>query len=280
MPREGWSAVALVCAGLCISAACMAPPCPPPATQAVAQPASAPPAGYSSSAASVEAYRQSARLEPMACPPVTRGALTNFTTPSGFSNSVIFGDSRTTLSGGIFAYPTNGSSYPVRSDLAEGDWHLTGMIGEYSGFGVFWHLCHKVDASAYRGVSFSVRGKVARDGVITLSINTAANEISPEWLTSRGEEPLQPSFGRCIPAQSQYDGSCLAAMARVPVTDEAVVHEVLWEQLSGGKPEPGVNPAEITGLLWMFPPPTGVSSALVQPYDVDIRLDDLAFIPR
>lgn len=280
MPREGLSTVALGCAALCISAGCMAPPCPPPATPAVAQPAAEMPPGYNSSAASVEALRQSALQEPKACPPVTRGPLTNFTTPNGFSNSVIFGDSQTTLSGGIFAYPTNGSSYPVRSDLAEGDWHLTGMIGEYSGFGLFWHLCHKVDASAYRGFSFSVRGQVARDGFITLSINTAANEISPEWLASRGEAPLQASFGRCIPAQSRYDGSCLAAMVQIPVTGELVVHEVLWEQLSRGKPEAGINPAEITGIFWMFPAPADVSTALLQPYDVDIRLDDLAFIPR
>lgn len=280
MPREGLSAVALRCACLCTSAACMAPPCPPPASQAAAQPRAESPPGYNLDAAAEETQRRAALPQPQACPPVTRAALTNFTTPSGFSNSVIFGDSQTTLSGGIFAYPTNGSSYPIRSDLAEGDWHLTGTIGDYSGFGLFWYLCHKVDASAFRGLSFSVRGKVARDGFITLSINTAANEISPEWLTSRGETPLQASFGRCIPSQNRYDGSCLAAMVQIPVTDEPRVHEVLWEQLSGGKPEPSINPAEITGLSWMFPAPAGVSTALREPYEVDIRLDDLAFIPR
>jgi hypothetical protein len=64
------------------------------------------------------------------------------------------------------------------------------------------------------------------------------------------------------------------------VTAEARVHEVYWEQLTGGKPDASFDPAEITNLFWTFPVPDGARTASVEAYDVDLRVDDVAFIPR
>lgn len=226
------------------------------------------------------------------CPALQSGLITNFdgtaalvdgdagagdagTTPAG---SLTFGDFSTTFSGGVFTYPNAaGDPFAVASDASTGEWHVSGNIGTYSGFGLFFNSCNVIDASAYAGVSFTIRGSVAMGNSLSFSVATSENDISYAWYSANGiAEP--PSSGRCTPAMGQYDGSCAAPTFTVPVTETETTVTVLWNQFSGGLPRADVNPAEVTAIRWVFPNPPGVGTPTAMPYAADLFIDDLTFI--
>ncbi|HWA75802.1 MAG TPA: hypothetical protein VG937_25875 [Polyangiaceae bacterium] len=203
-----------------------------------------------------------------------------------------FGDFTTTFSGGTFIYPTTGT-YPLKSDVTKGNWHITGSVGDYSGVGLFFSGvnpataavggCGKVDASAFKGIQFTISGSVAMGNTVSLNVGTAGDDVASAWLNAHKanatDPDKDPNYGRCMPAgASQYDGTCGAPMKAIPVTSTPTVVKVLWSELIGGKPEPTVNPKEITFVSWVLPPPAGVGTSPT-PYDVDLTIDDLQFIP-
>lgn len=232
------------------------------------------------------------------CPAITQALLTDFTYvtppspdagadggaaagPAPNPTGVTFGDFTNTLSGSTFVYPTTGA-YTLSSDVTNGSWHMTGTLGTYSGFGVVLVGCTSLDASAYKGISFTVQGSVPMGNTITFNVNTAANDISHLWLNTAAmplpSPPAGVNAGRCIPAAAQYDGSCAAPNRSIPVTAERTTVSVLWADLVGGRPAATVDPKEITNLSWNFPPPVGAGTPTPTTYDVDLTIDDLQFI--
>jgi hypothetical protein len=191
-----------------------------------------------------------------------------------------FGDFSTTFSGATYVYPNMGS-YVVSSDVSGSNWHMSGTLGDYSGFGLTFNNCFLLNASAYQGISFTIRGSVPMGNTVTLNVGTAEDQISHVWLNNRmppmTTEPT--NAGRCVPRTGQYDGSCGSPTYAVPVTAEPTTINVTWAQLTGGSPAPTVNPAEITFIAWNFPPPVGAGTSSPTPYDVDLIIDDLRFIP-
>jgi hypothetical protein len=196
------------------------------------------------------------------------------------TDAVTFGDFTNTFSGGTFRYPQAPEAYPVASDVTMNNWHLSGSIGNYSGFGLYLTDCNQFDASAYGGISFSIVGNVAMGQTITLNVATASDDISHLWLNAQATPPsplAAPNPGRCLPTDNQYDGSCATPAYQVPVTATKTTINVRWEDLTGGRPS-NVNPAEITAIRWIPPVPTGAGTAAPTPYDMDIYIDDLSFI--
>jgi hypothetical protein len=99
-------------------------------------------------------------------------------------------------------YPTSGS-WPITSDVTGNNWHISGTIGDYSGFGLGFDGCSRVDASAYRGISFTISGSVPMGNMVTLGMGTLNDTIAPSWLNAhgggsraqvipRGHEPMHP----------------------------------------------------------------------------------------
>ncbi|MEO8180267.1 MAG: hypothetical protein ABI895_15635 [Deltaproteobacteria bacterium] len=233
------------------------------------------------------------------CPAVMQALLTDFTYAAGAvadagavggtdagaaaapnPTGVSFGDFTNTLSGSSYVFPTDGS-YPVSSDVTGSNWHVTGTIGTYSGLGIVFTGCSLVDASAYRGISFTVQGSVPM-GPVAFNVGTAADEVSHVWLnTAAMPMPMSPApvnAGRCIPAAMQYDGSCAAPSRSVPVTAERTTVNVLWAELTAGRPAATVDPKEITNMSWSFPAPAGAGTTTPTTYQVDLTIDDLQFI--
>jgi len=234
------------------------------------------------------------------CPAITQALLTDFTYAGGAvadagavggtdagaaaapnPTGVSFGDFTNTLSGSSYVYPNEGA-YLVSSDVTGNNWHMTGSIGTYSGFGIVFVGCSVVDASAYRGISFTVQGSVPM-GPLTFSVGTAANDVTHLWLNTVAMPPPMPfpapvNAGRCIPAASQYDGSCAAPSRSVPVSAERTTVNVLWADLIAGRPAATVDPKEITNMAWAFPPPPGAGTTTPTTYPVDLTIDDLQFI--
>jgi len=221
-------------------------------------------------------------FNPVAAPAGDAGAGDAAAPTPPATGGITFGDFTTTLSGGTFTYPNAaGDPYVVNSDVSTGEWHLSGNIGNYSGFGLFLNLCNQIDASAYEGISFSIRGDVAMGNSVTLNVATSEDDISHLWLNSQPMPPNPPepaNSGRCIPTANQFDGSCASPAFTVPVTATETVIEVRWAQFTGGRPRADVNPAEITAIRWIFPNPAGVGTANPTPYAADIYIDDLTFI--
>jgi hypothetical protein len=219
------------------------------------------------------------------CPKPATALITDFTydttNAATTTATVHFGDS-TTLGGGEFVYPTAGD-YAVTSDVTASSWHISGNLGDYSGFGLYFDNCTRVDASAYQGIQFTISGSVPSGDKVTMTIPTLNNTVAWSWLKDHGGMPPADSTstppGRCIPkttdpSATQYSQTdCKAAEKAIPVTATPTVVKVMWTDLVGGSPEPNVTPTDITAIAWYFPAPNGV------PYMADITIDDLSFIP-
>lgn len=208
------------------------------------------------------------------------------------TDTASFGDYTTTFSGGTFIYPTTGT-YPLTSDVTKGNWHLTGTVGDYSGMGLFFSGvnpansmtggCGKVDASAFKGVQFTISGSVPMGNSVIFTVGTAADDVASDWLNAHKanatDADKEPNFGRCMPAgTNQYDGTCGSPTFSVAVTAAPTIVKVMWSDLTGGKPQAGVTPSEITFMSWVLPTPAGVGASPTT-YAVDLTIDDLQFIP-
>ncbi len=225
----------------------------------------------------------SAETDGTLCPLPVQPMMTDFTYAGegADTTAVNFGDS-TTLSGTTYVYPTSGD-YPVTSDVTDSNWHISGTLGDYTGFGLVFFNCSRLDASAYKGISFTISGSVPQGSQVTMRVATLNNAITSAWLLEHNDtEVKEGDPGRCVPTSgtNRYDQpTCADAAKNIPVTAEPTTVEVEWADFTGGKPEPGVTPGDIVRISWFFPPPTGAGTANPTPYEADIVIDDLSFIP-
>ncbi len=217
------------------------------------------------------------------CLGTTQALITDFTYAGGTADTtqVHFGDS-TTLGGSEYVYPTGTDSYPLTSDMSANTWHISGTVGTYSGFGLYFDNCSRIDASAYQGISLKISGTVEQDGMVTFGVDTLDDTIAASWLNSHGSTGAT-NPGRCNPPAdstlNQYSQSaCANPTASIPVTTIPTVQSILWTDFTGGKPESDVKPGDIIGIHWFFPNPPGAGTASPTTYNVDITLDDLSFI--
>ncbi len=218
----------------------------------------------------------------VACLPVTVPLITDFTyAPDGGSTtSVHFGDDTTTFSGSEYVYPTVGA-YQPSSDVTGNNWHISGTIGDYSGFGLSFDGCNRVDASAYRGISFTISGSVASGNFVRMDVGTLDDTPAASWLNANGSTVAPDAPGRCLPTlgtNAYIQASCADPLDTIPVTSTPTTINVLWSDFSGGEPEASVDPSGILTILWFFPPPPGAGTSGVTPYNADITIDNLTFI--
>lgn len=222
------------------------------------------------------------------CPLPAKPLITDFTyvADGGMMDQVHFGDDSTTFSGSEFVYPTAaaGSAYPLTSNVTGGSWHMTGTLGDYSGFGLSFDNCSRVDASAYKGISFTISGSVPMGNMITIGMATLNDRIAASWLMSHGNTTAAVGDpGRCIPTSgtNQYSQTtCADPTKTVPVTSTPTTISILWGDFTGGKPEAGVTPGDITTIYGFFPPPAGAGTTTPTTYAVDITIDNLSFIAQ
>jgi hypothetical protein len=258
--------------------------------------ASAPPLTAGDDAPADAVPAPAAPVEPEPVPPVTDSEgssiarvctgvqsplLLDFDAVGNDPTQALFGDFTAELSGGTFVYPEAGllgsvASRGLVSDVVDGDWHISGSVVEQSGFGLFFD-CQSFDASRFVGLAFRIAGNVGSADTVTLLVGTAGNDVSSAWRVANGGTSA-PSLGRCTPARSEYDGTCNEARIDVSVTANAREVVVPFSALNDGSPERGVNPSELTSISWALPAPSLDAFANVEPYAVDLRLDDIRFI--
>jgi hypothetical protein len=232
----------------------------------------------------------------LACLPIAPGGvITDFTYTAGaaVTDQVPFGDLATTLTGGQFVYPNPQQQppnmYPLISNMTENNWHITGMVGDYSGFGLYFSVavagvttaCTRVDATGYRGISFTVSGSVPGNS-LTFEVDTLNDTIVPAWLSTHMGSPMATDSGRCVPgptAVNQYaQTDCVQPTKAVAVTATPTPVTVLWSDFTTGKPDPAPKATDIVSIRWVLPNPPGVATSGVTPYALDITIDDLKFV--
>lgn len=237
-------------------------------------------------------------------PPAASGLITDFTyvAPDGGASSdaaatdggaaavadqIHFGDDTTALSGGEFYYPNAASTatpamYHLVSDVTGSNWHISGTVGDYSGLGFYFDSCSKIDASAFKGLSFTIGGTVQGQAV-TVEIDTLNDTIAASWLNTHMGTADPTAAGHCIPgptAVNQYAQSdCVepTKVVQVPATPGTV--SLMWSDFTTGKPEAAVTPSQILAIRFIFPNPVGVATPSVVSYPLDVTIDNIAFIP-
>jgi hypothetical protein len=195
--------------------------------------------------------------------------------------------------GGTYVYPTlcgnacilaqGPSTTPLSQALGQGNWHITGQVGIYSGFGIY--MSHRtapidpatgtapyagnpysvMDASMYRGIQFTISGDAGATGSVILQMGSAATTVS----TDTQVNDLHPLPGRTFTTC----GTCLVtpcgnADVIVPVTSTPTTKTVTWA-------EAGItDPNAFMTVSWRFSYTTGAA-----PYPVDVTVDDIQFVP-
>lgn len=183
--------------------------------------------------------------------------INDFSAPEG--NKVSWGYSgETTFSGYSYVYP----EAAITSDMAGGMWHLSGTVGDYSGFALGFSCA--VDASMFTGISFSIKGDAGATGRLVMSVGTSPDDVN-------GAKEA-PSWGKCVPKMSQYDGTCQAPRADVSVTGTANTVKIKWADLKMGAPQPSVSPDSLSGIVWTWDWVAGAT-----PFATDITIDDVVF---
>ena len=210
------------------------------------------------------------------CPLPASSLLTDFTYAAidgGTSASEVHFGSSGSLTGGEYVYPTDAGA--LTSDVSDSNWHISGTVDNYSGLGLYFDGCNRVDASKYKGISFTISGSMG-DNQLTLNVGTLNDTLAAGWLNTHGGNSSDP--GRCIPTSGdgQYSQQgCSDPTTKITVTSTPTVVSVLWSDFTGGSPDTSVKtPAEITHISWTLPWAGSGTS-----YPVDLVIDDISFIP-
>jgi len=206
--------------------------------------------------------------------PVNNALVSDFTAEAGVP--IVFGAYAAPIWGGVYVYPSTipdpcsdagPAMFPITSDLSAGNWHISGTVGIYSGFGLWWnctsggrdHAVCAIDASAYSGIQFSIRGNAGPMGTLGLAISTADD-------SAVSTDMAKPSCGTCTAAM------CASPSVNVPVSATAATVTLRWSDFTGGAPN-ALDPAKITGIAFTLPwGGTGTHAA-------DVTIDDIRFVP-
>ncbi|HTQ05215.1 MAG TPA: hypothetical protein VMI54_15230 [Polyangiaceae bacterium] len=154
--------------------------------------------------------------------------------------------------GGLFVFGD------LRTDFTNTEsFHVTGSVGTYSGFGVYFNAC--TDLSAYRSMTFTLSGtsgSVDATDVVRFVVQQNADE-PPDQLNRKGGCPG--------PASNCSSPFVYLGVGSTPQT-------VAFSSLTNGAPLAGLDPTQLLGLEWLIAP-----DASGTPFAVDLTLDDLTF---
>jgi hypothetical protein len=194
--------------------------------------------------------------------------------------------------GGTYVYPTActdacvltsaPSATPLSQDLSAGNWHISGTVGTYSGFGIY--ISHRtaavdpltgtapyagipytvMDASQYSGIKFTISGDAGPSGNVIAVIQSAATSIGSATRVNDLHPAPGDTFTTC--------GTCPVAPCGnidvpVTVTSTATPVTITWAQ--AGITDPG----KFMNISWRFNFVAGST------YPVNVTVDDVQFVP-
>ena len=144
----------------------------------------------------------------------------------------------------------------LTEDLTASNWHITGLVSNaMNAYAFVLSFTCTIDASAYSGVEFTIRGNAGP--LNSLTLQTGFGGDLP---------PTAGGFGTgvCPP------NGCASPSAVLTVTPAVATIRLPWSAFTGGRPMGTVNPAQLVQLLWGL-------AIRPAPYNVDLVIDDLRF---
>jgi len=206
--------------------------------------------------------------------PIATPLVADFSAPVG-GTPPVFGVYGAPVWGGVYAYPGAAADpctdaapppYPILSEMRDNQWRITGTLGTYSGFGLWWNctvgvniypVC-VIDVSTFSAIQFDIGGNPGPTGTLVFQVRTA--DDSP---VATG--PTSSSCGTC-------SGTCAFASTTIPVTSVRTSVTVPWANLTGGAPR-AFDPHQITGMEWQFSFPGSGE------FPIDLVVDDIKLLP-
>jgi hypothetical protein len=210
---------------------------------------------------------------------------------TGATASSFLGYKAGTYGGGTFEYPAPAMGSPCDPTIHlcpnfDGkNWHITGTVHDYSGFGIYFTPGSVWDVSMFAGLSFDISGTFtmaanidaggAPAAQVTLNVTDLPHEVDSAH-TSNGRS----TCGTCVPsAGDEYDGSCVAPTKVISLTSTATPTMLQWMDITDGRRPPNFtgespNPTKISHISWVLPW-NGPAST---PYTVDIVVDNLKYL--
>jgi len=183
--------------------------------------------------------------------------------------------------GGSYVYPVVdacAAEVPptvLSQDLSAESLHVTGTVGTWSGFGLWFSPCI-VDMSAYSGVSFTISGDAGPNGPMRFYVLTASNMVPS---TDPRNPTCSPNVATCVPEDPEMPAeSCRAGLSLISDVREPRTVTVPFSDVTGGSPDDTPDPAEVIGFLFEFDWQPGWTAA--DEYGVDVALDDVILVPR
>jgi len=216
---------------------------------------------------------------PKTCEPVapTNALVTNWK-DLGPNGMFVDGDSYsraepswwTDFFGGPYVYPSNdacsgGAPEHALVQTMDGIWHVSGTVGTWSGFGLWFAPC-MVDFSAFHGISVEIWGEVGETKQLIFDV-----------LTSQNQKPdaCNTNVGTCDPSQD----TCKSATTTIDVAEApGTITTLLWSDFGSGSPFAGVDPTQITGLHFGFRR-TEWNGVKTPPFPVDVHIGEVKLVP-
>jgi len=172
---------------------------------------------------------------------------------SGLIADFMSGDGGLAIAGGLTTYGGNAApTYTVNSgsvDLTEAVG--TGSSTQYAGFVLFFNNC--VNACAFKGVSFSIKGTINAGCTMQYSSNFTQDVCNDGTTSTDPKGSYKYDAGTSCPAYSPQ-------LNLKNITSTAQTIQVAFDDpmLIGGVPETTVDNGHLTGVQWQFTiPPAG-----------------------
>ena len=185
------------------------------------------------------------------CPSPTVASCNYITNWGMFSNGM-FG-------GGLYVYGD------LKQDTTDtGEFHVTGTVTTYSGFGIYFNSC--TDVSAYSNVTFTVAGTSANMQPVSLWYIIQQNSDEPvDTAGMKGDCTGMPGN----PCQSPYTQFTVSASPQTIAFTSLLGGATMAPATTDGK----FDPKQAIGMQWQFRPETAQAAG----YAVDVKLDNLMF---
>jgi hypothetical protein len=213
------------------------------------------------------------------------------TVTAGATASSFLGYNPGTYGGGTFEYPGPATGSPcdpamhLCPNFDGKNWHITGTVHDYSGFGIYFTPGSVWDVSMFTGLSFDISGTFttaasvdaggAPAAQVTLNVIDLRHEVDSAHTSN-----ARSTCGTCVPsAGNEYDGSCVAPTKLITLSGTATPTMLHWIDISGGRRPPNFSgespdPMQISHITWVLPW-NGPGST---PYTVDIVVDNLKYL--
>jgi hypothetical protein len=168
--------------------------------------------------------------------------------------------------------PLSQDSFVATIEPMSKSWVLSGTVAGFSGFGFYLQsnpvLC--VDASAYKGVSFTISGTLGSPG------DAATDAGTSQQIVFKAIDEADLKVEDAGPPGTCTGTNCSPPTYSFTLPTTPTTMTIHWTDLMGGVPMATFDPSTLSGIEWDLPwPCTGGT-----PYPVNITIQNVQFVTQ